>query len=192
MPLFSSDHDLFHQPSPAEKLSFVRSLMETGALNADAALALLNSIHTELAKPQGNNHSLYASYARLMASLNHEMPEVYQHVVANWQAPQPARVEPEEASAEEGLLETETGGEVKRTEPSDVEEVGQDKAFWETEGEAEGSESETEEEQERSEIEEKEEGEEQEEEKGEIEESEKEEPDKEEREDEESGDEEHE
>jgi len=134
MPLFSSHHDLFHQPSPAEKISFVRSLMETGALNADAALALLKSIHTELAQPQGNNHSLYASYARLMASLRHEMPEVYQHVVANWQAPQPARVEPEETSAEEGLLETETGGEVKRTEPSDVEEVGQDKAFWETEG----------------------------------------------------------
>lgn len=134
MSLFSSHHDLFHQPGLAEKISFVRSLMETGALNADAALALLNSIHTELVQPQRNNHSLYASYARLMASLNHEMPEVYQHVVANWQAPQPARVEPEGASAEEGLLETETGGEVKRTEPFDVEEVGQDKAFWETEG----------------------------------------------------------
>ena len=181
MSISSSHQDLFHQPSAAEKISFVRSLMETGQLNADVALALLKSIHTELAQPQEKNHSLYASYARVMASLQHKMPDVHQHVVANWQATQ--RVEPEEASAEEGFIETETGAEMKRTETSNVEDVGQDKEFWETEGEAEGSESETEEE--RSEIEEKEEGEEQEEEKSEIEESEKEEPDKEEREDEE-------
>jgi len=190
MSLSSSHQDLFHQPSPAEKISFVRSLIEAGDLNPDVAMALVKSIHSELAQPQGQDHSLYASYAHLMASLQHEMPDVHQHVVTNWQAPQPVHGEPEEALAEEGLLETETGGEVKRTEASQAEEAEQGKEFWEPEGEMEGSESEAEEAEERSEIEEKAEGEESEEAKGGIEEREEEEPEKEEREDEEPGDEE--
>ena len=141
MSLSSSHQDLFHQPSPAEKISFVQSLIETGDLNADVAMALLKSIHSELAQPQGQDHSLYARYARLMASLQHEMPDVHQHVVTNWQATQPVHVEPEEASAEDGSLETETGGEAKRIATSDVEEADQGKGFWEPEGEMEGSES---------------------------------------------------
>ena len=190
MSISSSHHDLFHQPSPAEKISFVRSLIETGDLNADVAMALLKSIHSELAQPQGQDHSLYASYARLMASLQHDMPDVHQHVVTNWQAPQPVRIEPEEASAEEGFLDTETGGGTKRTETSEVKEVGQDKEFWEPEGELEGSESEVAEAEEPGEIEEKAEAEESEEAKGGIEEGEEAEPEKEEREEEEPGEEE--
>jgi pilus assembly protein FimV len=185
MSISSSHHDLFHQPSPAEKMSFVRSLIETGDLKADVAMALLKSIHSELAQPQGQDHSLYAGYARLMASLQHEMPDVHEHVVANWQAPQPVRVEPEEASAEEGSLETETGGEAKRTVTSDVEEAEQRKEFWEPEGEMEGSESEAAEPEEPGEIEEKAETEDSEEAKGELEATEEEEPENEEREDEE-------
>ena len=184
MSISSSHQDLFHQPSAAEKISFVRSLMDSHELNADVALALLKSIHTELAQPQphGQNRSLYASYARMMTSLQHEMPDVHQHVVENWQAP--GRVELEEASPEEGLIETETGGEAKRPESSSIDKTSPDKEFWETDGEAEESESETEEEEEPGESEEKEQGERQEE-KGAIEESEQEETENEEREDDE-------
>jgi len=181
MSISSSHQDLFHQPSATEKISFVRSLMDSHELNADVALALLKSIHAELAQPQpqGQNRSLYASYARMMTSLQHEMPDVHQHVVENWQVP--GRIELEEASSqEEGLIETEAGGEAKRPELSGIDKISPDKEFWETEGEAEGSEAETEEEEEPGESEEKEQGEEQEEEKGELEESEQEEPEKEE------------
>ena len=157
MSISSSHQDLFHQPSAAEKISFVRSLMETGDLNAEVAVALVKSIHTELAQPQGQDHSSYASYARMMASLQHHMPEIHEQVVANWQAPRRLRAESEEVSGEDDFVETETAGEVKRTEPSNREEGNQDKEFWETEGEAEGSESEAEEQEERSEGEEKEE-----------------------------------
>src|SRR5215213_6500769 len=181
MSISSSHQDLFHQPSAVEKISFVRSLMDSHELNADVALALLKSIHAELAQPQpqGQNRSLYASYARMMTSLQHEMTDVHQHVVENWQVP--GRVELEEASSEEeGLIETEAGGEAKRPELSGINKISTDKEFWETEGEAEGSEAETEEEEEPVESEEKGQGEEQEEEKGELEESEQEEPEKEE------------
>src|SRR5215213_4410113 len=164
MSISSSHQDLFHQPSAVEKISFVRSLMDSHELNADVALALLKSIHAELAQPQpqGQNRSLYASYARMMTSLQHEMPDVHQHVVENWQVP--GRIELEEASSEEeGLIETEAGGEAKRPELSGIDKVSPDKEFWETEGEVEGSEAETEEEAEPGESEEKEQGEEQEE-----------------------------
>src|SRR5690349_16216612 len=100
MPISSSHQDLFHQASAAEKISLVQSLMESGELNANVAMALLKSIHSELAQPQGQDHSLYATYARLMASLNHQMPDVHQHVVTHWQAQQRARLQPEEGSAE--------------------------------------------------------------------------------------------
>lgn len=178
MPMSSTHQDLFHQPNAAEKISFVRSLMEAGDLHADVAMALLKSIHTELANPQAQDHSSYANYARMMASLQHTMPDVHQHVVANWRASRREQVQPQE-----GFFETEADKEAKRVEKSTVEEIGQDKEFWETEGEAEGIESEAEDE--RNEIEEKDEGVEPEEEKGEIEEGDEEESEKEEREDEE-------
>ena len=127
MSMSSTHQDLFHQPSAAEKISFVRSLMETGDLHADVAVALLKSIHTELADPQGQDHSSYASYARMIASLQHKMPDVHQHVLANWQASRPVQLQPKE-----GFIETETGGEAKHAEKSTLEEIGQDKEFWET------------------------------------------------------------
>src|SRR6185503_12931905 len=111
MSISSSHQDLFRQPSAAEKISLVRSLMDTGDLNADVATALLKSIHSELAQPQSQNHSLYASYARLMQSLQHEMPEVHQQVVATWQAAR--RAETEDISWAEEPPETETGGKVE-------------------------------------------------------------------------------
>jgi hypothetical protein len=161
MSISSSHQDLFRQPSAAEKISLVRSLMDTGDLNADVATALLKSIHSELAQPQSQNHSLYASYARLMQSLQHEMPEVHQQVVATWQAARQA--ETEDISWAEEPPETETGGKVepKSTEESRAEETAEPGGSSEAEGAPEESEAEEEEE--------KEEKEEQEAEKGEVE-----------------------
>jgi hypothetical protein len=138
MSISSNHQNLFHQSSAAEKISLVRSLMDTGDLNADIAMALLKSIHSELAQPQGEDHSLYASYAHVMASLQHQMPDVHQHVVTNWQAVR--SVAPEEVSLEEEPTDTEAGGrkvEVKRTETSELEERVKGEEFWEAEGEPE-------------------------------------------------------
>src|SRR5215216_4071044 len=145
MTISASHQDLFHQPSAAEKISLVRSLMDTGDLNADVATALLKSIHSELAQPQSQNHSLYASYARLMQSLQHELPEVHQQVVATWQAERQA--ETENISWAEEPAAIETGGKVepKQTEESGEEETAEPGEASDMESEPEESESEPEE-----------------------------------------------
>jgi len=157
MTSLSSHQDLFQQASAAEKISLVQSLMETGELDANVAMALLKSIHSELAQPQGHDHALYANYARLMASLNHKMPDVHQHVVANWRAPQRAQLQPEEDLEEEEPIEAEAGGEAKRTEMSGVKEAGRGEESLKAEGGTEEGESEHEEPEEGGEGEEKEE-----------------------------------
>jgi hypothetical protein len=121
MSISSSYQDIFRPSSAAEKISFVQSLIETGDLNVDLAVALLKSIHSELAQPPGSHHSRYASYARLMASLRHEMPEVYEHVVANWWELQ--RMDAKDVLSEEKSMEAKTSEETKQAETSDDEEV---------------------------------------------------------------------
>ena len=165
MSISSSHQDLFRQPSAAEKISLVRSLMDTGDLNADVATALLKSIHSELAQPQSQNHSLYASYARLMQSLQHEMPDVHQQVVATWQAARQAATE--DISWAEEPAEMEIGGKVepKQTEESRAEQTVEPGESSNLEGEPEPEEEEihdekeTEEDAEKGQIEEEEEGE---------------------------------
>src|SRR5262245_48975280 len=87
MPLSASHHDLFHQSNAADKIALFQDLVQSQDLNADEALALMKSIHTELEQPQGHDRSVYASYAHMMESLHHEMPDVHQHVVENWGHP---------------------------------------------------------------------------------------------------------
>src|ERR1051325_2933023 len=181
----SSHQDLFHQASAAEKISLVQSLMETGELNANVAMALLKSIHSELAQPQGHDHALYANYARLIASLNHKMPDVHQHVVANWRAPQRTQQQLEEGLREEESIEVEVGTEAKRMETSGVKGARLGEESVEARGGTEEGESEHEEPEEGGEGEEKEEEKEQEEEKGETEAGQEEESENEEREEEE-------
>src|SRR6185436_13433723 len=82
-----SHHDLFHQSNAADKISLLQSLLQSQDLNADEATALVKSIHTELEQPQGHDRSVYESYAHMMEALHHNMPEVHQQVVANWQPP---------------------------------------------------------------------------------------------------------
>jgi hypothetical protein len=82
----SQDHkELFRQPALSEVLSMVRSMLDTYDIESDEALALLGSIHAGLRHAKGQDGSVYARYAQTMALLQHQMPEIHQHVVANWQ-----------------------------------------------------------------------------------------------------------
>src|SRR6185436_6206302 len=174
MPISSSHHELFHQSNTADKISLFQSLLQSKDLNADEALALLKSIHTELEQPQGHAPSVYEDYAHMMESLHHAMPEVHQHVVANWQSPQQATL-PDEVSDEiideaqnkeaeikhvektekESATEPqgEAGGETEEPEEPEVEEESE----GEKEEEVEEKESEEAEEQEQEEREREEE-----------------------------------
>ncbi|MFT3890004.1 MAG: hypothetical protein QM730_00080 [Anaerolineales bacterium] len=144
MPLSSSHHDLFQQSGTADKISLFQNLLHSHDLNADEALALLRSIHADLEQPQGHERSVYESYAHMMESLRHEMPDVHQHVVENWKHPRQANstekaeefVEDEsgserdpEAKHEEKSehetrkeLEDEEGGEVEESEEAEEHE----------------------------------------------------------------------
>jgi hypothetical protein len=85
MPLSQNQHDLFHQSNTADKMSLFESLLDLHELTSDEALALLGSIHADLRQLRGQDGAIYAYYARMIGLLNHEMPAIHQHVVANWQ-----------------------------------------------------------------------------------------------------------
>jgi len=63
-------------------------MLDSYGIKPGEALALSGSIHAELRRVEGRDGSAYASYAQTMALLNHHLPDVLQHVVANWQLPQ--------------------------------------------------------------------------------------------------------
>jgi len=154
MPISSDHHNLFHQSGTADKISQFESLLQAHDLNGDEALALLKSIHTDLEQPQGHDHTVYASYAHMLEALHHEMPNVHQHVLANWQTPKHADTEEEsvddeveEAESDEG--ESEARNEDKRNqedvkeseaEETEVEEAEEEESEAEEESEEEGEE----------------------------------------------------
>ena len=65
-----------------------QSLLDALDIEPDEALALAGAIHAGLRNPQGLDGAAYARYAQAMALLQHHLPEVHQHVVANWRLPQ--------------------------------------------------------------------------------------------------------
>lgn len=77
---------LFRYATITEIVAMFQSLLEARDVEAGEALALAGAIHAGLRKPQGPN-APYARYARVMALLNHNLPEVYEHVAANWRLP---------------------------------------------------------------------------------------------------------
>src|SRR5215510_364475 len=125
MPISYNHDDLFRQSDTAGKIALFQSLLEARDLHADEALALLKSIHADLEQPQGHDHTVYASYARMMEALHHDMPEVHQHVVENWHTSHSADTQRE--AAEEEAVESNSGAEgreAKQEEKSEaVEEV---------------------------------------------------------------------
>ena len=80
--------ELFRQTTILEIISKFQSLLDALDIEPDEALALAGAIHAGLRNPQGLDSTAYARYAQAMALLNHHLPEMYQHVVANWRLPQ--------------------------------------------------------------------------------------------------------
>jgi len=80
--------NLFRIPTISENIALFRSLLDSYEIKPAEALALSGSIHAELRKVKGQDGPAYANYARTMALLNYYLPDVHQHVVANWQLPQ--------------------------------------------------------------------------------------------------------
>lgn len=86
--MLSSKKDLFHLPTPLDKLAFFRSLLEAEEMHTDLALALLKSIHKELGAKRTQERRAYKRYAEAVASLNHHKADVFKQVVDAWNAAQ--------------------------------------------------------------------------------------------------------
>lgn len=84
-----TNKELFRHASTSDLLSQLRSMLDSRDLGPQEALALAGAVHAGLRNPSERNGSGYARYARTMALLRHEMPEVHAHVVANWRPPEP-------------------------------------------------------------------------------------------------------
>lgn len=80
--------DLFRRATTTDLLLLLRSMLESRDLRPQEALALAGATHAGLRKPGERNGSAYAQYARTMALLRYEMPEVHEHVVVNWRPPE--------------------------------------------------------------------------------------------------------
>ena len=85
MSISQNHHDLFQDSSALDKLNLFQSLLDAGSLTSDEALALLNTIHAELERPEGHDHSVYTRYAEVMESLRVKMPKIHEGISANWQ-----------------------------------------------------------------------------------------------------------
>jgi len=88
MPTIDNRKELFRQTTLLEIISMFQSLLDALDIEPKEALALAGAIHAGLRDPQGLDGPVYARYAQAMALLNHHLPEVHQHVVANWHLPQ--------------------------------------------------------------------------------------------------------
>ena len=88
MPTSDNYKELFRQTTILENISMLQSLLDALDIEPEEALALAGAIHAELRDPQGLDGPEYARYAQAMALLSHHLPEVHQHVVANWHLPQ--------------------------------------------------------------------------------------------------------
>lgn len=88
MLLSQTSKELFRQATTSDVLSLFRSLLDSGNIQPPEALALAGAAHAGLRNPQDLDGTAYARYAQAMALLNHSLPDVYQHVIANWRLPQ--------------------------------------------------------------------------------------------------------
>jgi hypothetical protein len=80
--------ELFKHATITDVISMFRSLLDELDIEPGEALALAGAIHAGLRKPQGQDRTAYARYAQTMALLNHHLPDVHRHVVANWRLPE--------------------------------------------------------------------------------------------------------
>lgn len=87
MPKPESFREFIQPAAVSDMLSLFQALLESREISPPEALALAGAIHAGLRTPQGLNGAAYAQYARAMAFLEHHLPDVYRHIVANWHLP---------------------------------------------------------------------------------------------------------
>ena len=88
MLLSRTTKELFRQSTTSDVLSLFRSLLDSHDIRPQEALALAGAVHAGLRNPQDLDGTAYARYAQAMALLNHYLPDIHRHVVANWRLPQ--------------------------------------------------------------------------------------------------------
>ena len=88
MSITQNHKELFRYATITEIISMFQSLLDARDIAPQEALALAGAIHAGLRKPQDLDGTAYARYAQAMALLNHYLPDIHQHVVANWRLPQ--------------------------------------------------------------------------------------------------------
>jgi hypothetical protein len=81
--------ELFRYATITEIVLMFQSLLDARDIAPEEALALAGAIHAGLRNSQGKAGSMYAIYARMMALLRYRMPEIHEHVVADWQLHHP-------------------------------------------------------------------------------------------------------
>lgn len=88
MTITQNRKELFEHTTIMEIVSMFQSLLDMRDIAPQEALALAGAIHAGLRKPQGQDNTAYARYAQAMALLNHHLPDVHRHIVANWRLPE--------------------------------------------------------------------------------------------------------
>jgi hypothetical protein len=84
MPITSNYKDLFRNPTTVDKLTLFQSLLDVDGLTVDLSLAMLKSIHKELAVHQNRDRSGYKRYAQTIELLRYHMADMLQGVVDAW------------------------------------------------------------------------------------------------------------
>lgn len=84
MHLSEPHKELFRPAAASDVLSMFQSLLEARDILPQEALALAGAVHAGLRKPREQAGTVYAGYARAMALLRHALPEIHEHVTANW------------------------------------------------------------------------------------------------------------
>ena len=77
-------NDLFRDSSPQGTLELLFSKIEENDLSPDEALAMLSAVHNELGQEAAADTNVYQLYASFMKLLQHEKPDIYNHVVSSW------------------------------------------------------------------------------------------------------------
>ncbi len=86
MPISPQRRELFRHTNALDKLSLLKTLLDSGDLNSDSAFALLNVSHAELSQRGRQESRAYIRYGEMMGSLQRQMPQVYRGVIARWEA----------------------------------------------------------------------------------------------------------
>jgi len=84
MPISQDHHDLFQSSAALDKIRLFQTLLDSEDLTSTEALALLNSIHTELESAQGHDPAIFRQYAEAMESLRLKMPNIHKEVAEKW------------------------------------------------------------------------------------------------------------